>query len=616
MASPPTMEVCESPATKGLQATIVGNDEGKMYVQVGAHDATPGESSGWTTTSRRMRKAKELQGERPSLTAERQSRPKERVNFVKPVTENIKKAARMPAAIPRDDHKIVIRPRGGLNVARIETPVVTDAIMAAAGTAKEYQGEDMVCINAAQNILVVSTPSEQRAEIYTKIRTVEFGNMEFEVSAYRTAPERTAKGIIRGIAIDDSPEDINEAVVAKYNPTALEAHRIGNSTAVIVLFEGQRVPRYVIYRAALLKCRLYRKHHEVCRCCGKVGHRIDVCPTPETRVRFACGEANPDADHEKACKPSCKLCGGAHPTADRICKNKFKVPFVVTKRQWERREEREQQQLQKTRPPMTSSDFPQLPSREKSECSESQRRTDSRERHKSQQKHLPPSQQEDGKLKWLAAVKGSKSKETPRSKQQPPCHHHNTGEPPVTRREIYDMINENNERLLQKMEEKMDARIDKLLEAIRGSQAPLSLPTPQQEQEVEQIPRPSSKKKTPAKPPKRKEEPAIAEKEATKSSIESDEEQPKEPSNKKRIIENTKERKLMARLDRMDKEREQIAHSMKEKFNKVEMTLGEIQRGMLQLQTQMQTFLQSMEAKMQTFVQNAQTQITTQIQQL
>lgn len=72
----------------------------------------------------------------------------------------------------------------------------------------------------------------------------------------------------------------------------------------------------------------------------------------------------------------------------------------------------------------------------------------------------------------------------------------------------------------------------------------------------------------------------------------------------------------MARLDRMDKEREQIAHSMKEKFNKVEMTLGEIQSGMLQLQTQMQTFLQSMEAKMQTFVQNAQTQIITQIQQL
>lgn len=95
------------------------------------------------------------------------------------------------------------------------------------------------------------------------------------------------------------------------------------------------------------------------------------------------------------------------------------------------------------------------------------------------------------------------------------------------------------------------------------------------------------------------------EEEAAKSGIESDEEHPKEPSNKKRIIENTKERKLMARLDHVDRERGQITHMMKEKFNKVEKTLEEIQSGMLQLQTQMQTFMQSMEAKMQTFVQSA-----------
>lgn len=78
----------------------------------------------------------------------------------------------------------------------------------------------------------------------------------------------------------------------------------------------------------------------------------------------------------------------------------------------------------------------------------------------------------------------------------------------------------------------------------------------------------------------------------------------------------TEERKLMDKLNRMDREREQIARTMKEKFNKVEKTLKEIQSGMLQLQPQMQTFMQSMEAKMQTFVQNARTQITTKIQQL
>lgn len=150
---------------------------------------------------------------------------------------------------------------------------------------------------------------------------------------------------------------------------------------------------------------------------------------------------------------------------------------------------------------MTSSDFPQLPSREKSERSGSQWRSNSCGRHESQPKPLlplppppPPQRGDRKKLKWSDAVKGTKSEETLRSKQQPPCQHQNTGEPPVTRREIY----ENNEKLLQKMDEKMDARIDQLLEAIRASQAPLPLPTPQQEQEVEQIPLPPPKKKTPA----------------------------------------------------------------------------------------------------------------------
>lgn len=587
------MEVCEAKEPETMPATTVGNFEGRTCVQVGGRDATPGESSGWIAASRRMRKTKDQQGERPTLASERQSRPKERANFTKRVTENIKRAARMPATIPREDHKIVIRPRGGLNMAKIETSVVTGAIMAAAGTVREHEGEDTVCVNAAQNILVVSTPSEERAEVYARVKTIEFGNMEYEVYAYRTAPEGTVKGVIRGIAIDETPEDINEAIVTKYNPLALEAHRIGNSTAVIVLFEGHRVPRYVKYRAALIKCGLYRKHHEVCRCCGKVGHRIDVCPTPEARVCFACGIANPNAEHEGVCKPRCKLCGGAHPTGDRVCKNKFKVPFVVTKRRWERRTGLEQQQLQKTKPPKTS-DFPHLQASK--ERSESRRRSTSCGRNASRQEPPPPPQRE-GKLTWSGAVKGAKAEEVPRGKQQ-----QQRSEEKPTRKEVYDMIRESSERMLKMIDDK----IDKLIEALRSNIQPMAqTQTQKQEQAAPEIPAPM-----------RKEETAVTEEEATKSNIESDEEHPTEPSNKKRIIENTKERRLMARLDRMDREREQLAKTTKDKFSKMEKTLQDLQSGMRQMQTQLQTFMQSMESQTQAFMQNVETQINTKLQQL
>lgn len=44
--------------------------------------------------------------------------------------------------------------------------------------------------------------------------------------------------------IMDTPEDI-ENIVNPTNPTALQAHRIGTSTAVIMLFDDAKVPNYI-----------------------------------------------------------------------------------------------------------------------------------------------------------------------------------------------------------------------------------------------------------------------------------------------------------------------------------------------------------------------------------
>lgn len=86
---------------------------------------------------------------------------------------------------------------------------------------------------------------------------------------------------------------------------------------------------------------MHRKQIDVCYACGRVGHRIDVCPDPSNKICRGCGISNPAEDHE--CVPKCGLCGGKHLTADKACKARFKTPYVVRRRRWERRRAEEEE---------------------------------------------------------------------------------------------------------------------------------------------------------------------------------------------------------------------------------------------------------------------------------
>lgn len=250
------------------------------------------------------------------------------------------KRARMPE-LPRGDMKIIVRPRGGLRVGDVTRVELCRALTAAAQIAAEDSREDVVCPNSHQNILVISTPRRENADRYTSVERIDVRGTTHEVCAYEAAPHGTVKGVIRDIPLEDTAQDIQEQVVQDYNPTALQANRIGRSRSVVIAFAGLKVPRYIRYGNLLMECTLYRKQIEACHACGRLGHRMDVCPDPKNKICRGCGVARPAEDH--TCEPKCGLCGGNHLTADRVCKAKYKTPYIVRQRRWQRRHQDQQQ---------------------------------------------------------------------------------------------------------------------------------------------------------------------------------------------------------------------------------------------------------------------------------
>lgn len=323
----------------------------RMCIEVEGDDITPEEfyaDSGWRTMGPGTKA--------PAGHVSHQSRSATK-KYARNARASATKAARMPDVLPKEDIKIVVRPRGGLNIAKTGMTAVASAIMVAAKVPRAEGAADSFCPNLHQNIVVVSTPDDKRARMYNHIKSICIDGKEYEVGVYRTAPHGTVKGVIRGIPVEDTRQEIEHNVINSRNPLALGAQRIGNSITVIVAFQGQKVPNYVCYGPVITKCNLYRKHFDVCRLCGKVGHRRDVCPTPNANVCFACGTTNPKEGHD--CTPKCRLCGGPHETGDKTCKNKYKTPYVVRRRQWERKMAEEQLQL---RAQLGSGDFPSLTS--------------------------------------------------------------------------------------------------------------------------------------------------------------------------------------------------------------------------------------------------------------
>ncbi|KAM7281624.1 uncharacterized protein ISCGN_005935 [Ixodes scapularis] len=291
----------------GGSTVDVAKNGGPTVVSMVGEDVDPDFCAGWMRARARG-----------GTQVEKEPRPSSYV--ARKVIEKVERMWRMPRVGLEGENKVVVRPRGGLDLRKTSIVVVADAIRAAAGISEEEASSDTQCPNVQQNVVVISTGSDARAVKYAAMTCICVAGRSYEVRAYVTAPFDTVKGVIRGVPVHHMAEEIERLLIGPRNPTVQAAERIGSSATVVVIFGGDVVPHQVFYGGSVLRCSLYRKHYEVCKTCGRVGHRTDVCPTPGVRRCLGCG-GTPDPGH--TCSPRCGLCGGPHVTGDKVCKNGF-----------------------------------------------------------------------------------------------------------------------------------------------------------------------------------------------------------------------------------------------------------------------------------------------------
>ncbi|KAH7933639.1 hypothetical protein HPB49_014629 [Dermacentor silvarum] len=223
-------------------------------------------------------------------------------------------------------------------VKQYDGPTLTEAIHV---TAKiEWNKPCQIVKNEKQGTFVFFTPSTEARDKLLRLTHLDIEGKVHEMTLHLPVPDDFSGGVIHGIGLNTSLQKIKQGIAEHVeNPKALQIRRLGQSKTIMLTFTTKEVPKKIKCPGAILNCYLYKKKYDVCYKCGELGHRYDVCESKKCR---GCGIPNPTEGHD--CNPTCKLCGQPHPTGDKTCKEIFRTPYIVKKRQWEKLQQQEEEE--------------------------------------------------------------------------------------------------------------------------------------------------------------------------------------------------------------------------------------------------------------------------------
>ncbi|KAL1472759.1 hypothetical protein MTO96_022789 [Rhipicephalus appendiculatus] len=234
-----------------------------------------------------------------------------------------KKTYKLPP-LPKDDFKIIIRPRQGLPLRNIVSPALAAAIIAACH--HQITGEQFLLrIKPGPNIAILSTPHQEVAAKARGIQHLTINGHKHAVNVYAAAGEEALRGVVHRIP----PHTPAETLVANmrvrtHGVELIQARMIGDTKRATLTFSGPILPKVVYYYGGELVCHPFRATVQVCKLCRVRGHRTDVCPHPDRQICRMCGLENPSPEHP--CELKCSSRGGPHATGDRSCTKRLKKP--------------------------------------------------------------------------------------------------------------------------------------------------------------------------------------------------------------------------------------------------------------------------------------------------
>ncbi|KAH8027230.1 hypothetical protein HPB51_003683 [Rhipicephalus microplus] len=129
------------------------------------------------------------------------------------------KSSRM-LRLPSEHWKIIVRPRVGLDVEKAGSARLGRAIAEVAGIAHMLIGQDIVCPNATQNIIVISTISRANAHSYLGMSCLTLGMKNYGINTYESASHESCNGVIHKIDASESQTELQSSILSERNPSA------------------------------------------------------------------------------------------------------------------------------------------------------------------------------------------------------------------------------------------------------------------------------------------------------------------------------------------------------------------------------------------------------------
>ncbi|KAH7977437.1 hypothetical protein HPB49_001504 [Dermacentor silvarum] len=134
--------------------------------------------------------------------------------------------------------KIIIRPAPGLILRKLQTHQVARAIVQATRGAPTCKGDDFITrLRPGSNIIIVSTPHEGTAATLMKIMSLTFHGRSHPVKVYLSTPEDLLKGVVHGIAVGTSEEELMANLrVRTHGVRIVRARMLGQSQTALLHF--------------------------------------------------------------------------------------------------------------------------------------------------------------------------------------------------------------------------------------------------------------------------------------------------------------------------------------------------------------------------------------------